>query len=52
MEGQSVCEEVRVEEYLASEQRTEIRHDDTDGTGGIGTAHNLIASNLFDEVEM
>ena len=52
MEGQPVCEEVPVEEYLASKQRTKIRHDNTDGTGGIGTAHNLIASNLFDEVEM
>ncbi len=40
-----------VEEYLAGEQRTEIRHEYINGRihamGGASAAHNLISGNLF-----
>ncbi|WP_446007825.1 Uma2 family endonuclease [Candidatus Electrothrix sp.] len=51
MKAQAVHENVSVQDYLAGEQQTEIRHEYINGTthalGGASPSHNLIAGNVF-----
>ncbi len=51
MKAQTVQEGVSIQDYLAGEQQTEIRHEYINGTthaiGGASAAHNLIAGNVF-----
>ncbi|WPD21228.1 MAG: Uma2 family endonuclease [Candidatus Electrothrix scaldis] len=51
MKAQTVQEGVSIQDYLAGEQQTEIRHEYINGTthamGGASATHNLISGNVF-----
>ena len=51
MKAQRIQEGVSIQDYLAGEQQSEIRHEYINGTthamGGASATHNLIAGNVF-----